>query len=162
VPTPTTEPTASESQDFEVGALSVWSFRADFANLPDYNPDVSDVERITDGAGMGGPCGPGARYRFQLADPRHPGKTHPVELWTVDVEEPTLVVAGMQGGNEAYEEFVVEPLGKERCRATLSLWVSLPDGLPPEVLERATSASRQQIRKELDLMKEVLEARKDY
>jgi hypothetical protein len=36
----------------------------------------------------------------------------------------------------------------------------LPDGLPPEVLERATSASRQQIRKEMDLMKEVLEARK--
>ena len=138
-----------------MGAPAVWSFRADFANLPDYNPDVTDVQRITDAVG-----GPGARYRFQLADPRHPGTTHPVELWTIDVVEPTLVVAGMQGGNEAYEEFVVEPIGDERCRATLSLWVTLPDGLPPEVVERATSASRQQLRKELDLMKEVLEARR--
>jgi hypothetical protein len=136
----------------------VWSFRADFANLPDYNPDVSGVVRIIDGVGH--PSGAGARYRFQLADPRHPGKTHPVELWTVEVEDPTLVVAGMQGGNEAYEEFVVVAMGDESCRATLSLWVSLPDGLSAEVLERATSASRSQIRKEMDLMKEVLEARK--
>jgi len=143
-----------------VGAHAVWSFRADFANLPDYNPDVSDVERITDGAGVGGPCGPGARYRFELADPRHPGKTHPVELWTIDLAEPTLVVAAMQGGNEAYEEFVVEPIDDDNCRATLSLWVSLPEGLPPELLDRATSASRQSIRMEMDLMKEVLEARR--
>jgi Polyketide cyclase / dehydrase and lipid transport len=158
VPTPATDPTASESQTFEVGAEVVWAFRADFANLPDYNPDVTEVERIVDGTGVGEGCGAGARYRFQLADARRPGVTHPVELWTVDVVKPTLVVAGMQGGNEAYEEFVVEPITEQSCRAELSLWVSLPDGLSPEVMERATTASRQQLRKELDLMKEVLEA----
>ncbi|HEY2214959.1 MAG TPA: SRPBCC family protein, partial [Acidimicrobiales bacterium] len=149
MPTPTTDPTASESQIFEVGAEMVWDFRADFANLPDYNPDVTDIERIVDGAGVGDECGAGARYRFQLADPRRPGVTHPVELWTVEVVKPTLVVAGMQGGNEAYEEFVVEPIGEQGCRATLSLWVSLPDDLPSEVIEKATTASRQQLRKEL-------------
>ncbi len=157
MPTPDTDPTASESQTFEVGAEAVWAFRADFANLPDYNPDVTDVERIEDGVGEA--WGAGARYRFQLADARRPDITHPVELWTVDVVKPTLVIAGMKGGNEAYEEFVVEPIAEQSCRATLSLWVSLPDGLPPEVIERATTASRQQLRKELDLMKEVLEAR---
>jgi hypothetical protein len=153
VPTPTTEPTASENQIFEVGAELVWEFRADFSHLPDYNPDVTDVDRIVDGDEGGA----GARYRFQLADARRPGVTHPVELWTVEVAKPTLVVAGMQGGNEAYEEFVIEPITRQSCRATLSLWVSLPNGLSPEVIEQATMASRQQLRKELDLMKEVLE-----
>jgi hypothetical protein len=161
VPAPTEEPTASESEVFDVPAKVVWAFRADFANLPDYNPDVTDVERIVDGSGVGGSSGPGARYRFQLADARHPGTSHPVELWTIDAVEPTSVVAGMQGGNEAYEEFVVEPTGDNSCTATLTLWVSLPEGLPDDVVSRARSASRQQIRKELDLMKEVLKKRRN-
>ena len=61
----------------------VWSYRLDFANLPEYNPDVSGLERVADGADgrSGGVCGVGARYSFGLADPRRPGRTQPVELW---------------------------------------------------------------------------------
>jgi Polyketide cyclase / dehydrase and lipid transport len=159
--TPAAAPTAFASAVFSVPAETVWAYRLDFANLPGYNPDVSDVERVVDGDrnGVGGVHGPGARYAFRLADAQRPGVHHPVELWTVEAASPTLVAAGMNGGNEAYEEFVVRPLGGGGCEATLTLWVTLPDGLPDEVVVAAASSSSDQISKELRLMKEVLEGR---
>ncbi len=85
-------PTAVAKAEFDVPAQVVWAYRLDFANLPAYNPDVSDVTRVHDGdasgGGGGGVRGPGARYRFTLADPRQPGAGQPVELWTVKAEEP--------------------------------------------------------------------------
>ena len=101
--------------------------------------------------------GPGARYTFGLADPRQPGVTQPIELWTVDAVSPTLVAAGMSGGSDAYEEFVVRPLDGGGCEATLTLWVTLPDGLPEDVKAAAAAGSLESISKELRLMKEVLE-----
>jgi hypothetical protein len=157
--TPAAAPTAVASAVFSVPAETVWGYRLDFANLPGYNPDVSDVARIAEGTddGPAGVLGPGARYSFGLADPRQPGVHHPVELWTVEAVAPTLVAAGMTGGNDAYEEFVVQPLDGGGCQATLTLWVTLPDGLPDDVRAAATAASLNSISKELRLMKEVLE-----
>jgi hypothetical protein len=159
--TPTATPTAVASAVFSVPAETVWAYRLDFANLPEYNPDVQDVTRVADGTGdaAGGVHGPGARYTFGLADPRRPGVHQPIELWTVEAVAPSLVIAGMSGGSEAYEEFVVEPLEGGGCQATLTLWVTLPDGLPESVLAAAAAGSLEQIRKELRLMKQVLEAR---
>src|ERR1700722_8401851 len=110
--TPTTEPTAVASAVFTVPAETVWAYRLDFANLPAYNPDVSGVTRIADGAAgdAGGVHGPGARYTFALSDPRRPEVTRPIELWIEDAVSPTLVTAAMSGGSDAYEEFVVRPL----------------------------------------------------
>ena len=101
----------------------------------------------------------GRATRFGLADPRRPGRTQPVELWAERVEEPTLVAAGMSGGSEAYEEFVVTPLEEGGCSATLTLWVMLPDGLSDEVRAAAAAGSLESISKEMRLMKEVLEGR---
>jgi hypothetical protein len=156
--TPTAAPTAVASAAFSVPAETVWAYRLDFANLPEYNPDVQGVTRVADGTGdaAGGVHGPGARYTFGLADPRRPGVHQPIELWTVEAVAPSLVAAGMSGGSEAYEEFVVEPLGGG-CHATLTLWVTLPDGLPENVVAAAAAGSLEQIRKELRLMKQVLE-----
>ncbi len=84
---------------------------------------------------------------------------HPVELWTVDAVAPTLVAAGMAGASEAYEEFVVRPLDDGGCEATLTLWVTLPDGLPDDVVPRPRPAAWSRSAKELRLMKEVLEGR---
>jgi hypothetical protein len=157
--TPDTPPTAVAKADFAVPAEVVWAYRLDFANLPDYNPDVSGVTRVHDGAGdgEGGVLGPGARYNFGLADPRRPDTSQPVELWTVKAVEPTLVAAGMLGGSEAYEEFVVESRGDGACAATLTLWVTLPDGLSEDVVAMAAEGSQAQIDKEMRLMKENLE-----
>jgi hypothetical protein len=149
------------SATFSVPAEEVWRYRLDFANLPEYNPDVSGVERVRDGEheGVGGTLGPGARYTFELADARQPGVSHPVELWIVEAVEPALVAAGMIGGTEAYEEFVVHSLEEGGCEATLTLWVTLPEGLPDSVVATAAQGGLDQISKELRLMKEVLEGR---
>ena len=72
-------------------------------------------------------------------------------------EKPALVAAGMEGGSAAYEEFVVEPRGEGACAATLTLWVTLPDGLSDDVLAMAAEGSQAQIDKEMRLMKENLE-----
>jgi hypothetical protein len=158
--TPDAPPTAVATAVFSVPGEDVWHYRLDFSNLPEYNPDVTSVERVHDGEGDGmGDHGPGARYTFRLADARRPGVSHPVELWTVDAVRPTLVAAAMAGGNEAYEEFVVSPLVGGGCEATLTLWVTLPDGLPEDVVAAARTGSQAQIAKELRLMKEVLEGR---
>jgi hypothetical protein len=153
--TPTTAPTAVASAVFTVPAETVWAYRLDFANLPEYNPDVSGVTRIADGTGD--VHGPGARYTFGLADPRRPGERVPIELWTVEAVAPTLVAAGMSGGSDAYEEFVVETLDGGGCAATLTLWVTLPDGLSEEIVAVAAAGSLDSISKELRLMKQVLE-----
>ncbi len=158
---PDATPTAVATAAFSVPAEEVWAYRLDFTNLPEYNPDVSDVRRLSEGepGGVGGIHGPGARYAFRLADARRPGASHPVELWTVHVACPTLVAAGMSGGTDAYEEFGVRTLDGGGCEATLTLWVDLPDGLDPGARAAAAQGSLDQIAKELRLMKEVLEDR---
>jgi hypothetical protein len=153
---------------FGVPAEVVWRYRLDFSNLPEYNPDVSGIRRVQDGAadGVGGVCGPGARYAFRLAGASASDTDHAVELWVVDAAEPTMVAAGMNGGHEAYEEFAVRSLeGPEgaACEATLTLWVMLPAGLPDDAVAMAATGSKEQISKELRLMQQVLEdpSRKD-
>ena len=69
---PGTPPTAVESAIFGVAAHEVWAYRLDFANLPDYNPDVSGVERVSEGEGVGGTSGSGARYLLYLDRPEAP------------------------------------------------------------------------------------------
>jgi hypothetical protein len=75
----------------------------------------------------------------------------------VEAVAPTLVAAGMSGGSEAYEEFVVRPGEGGGCEATLTLWVTLPDGLPEDIVSAAAAASLEQITKELRLMQQVLD-----
>jgi hypothetical protein len=144
---------------FGVPAEVVWRYRLDFSNLPEYNPDVSEMRRVQEGGvdGVGGVCGPGARYAFRLADGGGSSPDHAVELWIVDAAEPTMVAAGMNGGHEAYEEFAVRALGGQACEATLTLWVTLPVGLPDDAVAMAAAASKEQISKELRLMQQVFE-----
>jgi hypothetical protein len=157
--TPTNAPTAVATAVFGVAPETVWAYRLDFANLPAYNPDVSGVTRVADGVAdaVGGVHGPGARYTFGLSDPRQPGVTHPIALWIEEAVSPTLVTAAMSGASDAYEEFVVRPLDDGGSEATLTLWVTLPDGLSDEVVAAAAAGSLASISKELRLMQENLE-----
>jgi hypothetical protein len=169
-PTPPTPPTAVAEETFAVPAADVWRYRLDFTNLPEYNPDVSGVTRVAEGDpdAAGGVLGLGARYTFNLADPRQREReqererelqSQPIELWPVTVVEPTLVAAAMSGANDAYEEFTIRPTGSGSCEATLTLWVTLPPGLPDEVIEASAAGGLAQISKELRLMRNVLEGR---
>ncbi len=158
--TPDRDPSAVATATFSVPAETVWQYRLDFSNLPQYNPDVSNVVRTQEGESIraGGTNGPGARYSFTLADPQNEAG-QPVELWIVDAVHPSLVAAGMKGGSEAYEEFVVLPQGEHACEANLLLWIILPDGLSDDVLAAASAHGLAQIQKEMRLMKEALEGR---
>jgi hypothetical protein len=93
-----------------------------------------------------------------MAGPQNPAG-QPVELWIVDAVHPSMVAAGMKGGSEAYEEFVVLPQGEHACEATLMLWILLPDGLSDDVAAAASASGLAQIEKEMRLMKEALEGR---
>jgi hypothetical protein len=77
---PDAPPTAVESATFGIAAHEVWAYRLHFAYLPDHKPDLSGVERVTEGEGAGGTSGSGARYLFTLSDPRRPNGAQPVEL----------------------------------------------------------------------------------
>jgi hypothetical protein len=158
--TPDRDPSAVASATFAVPAETVWQYRLDFSNLPEYNPDVSNLTRTQEGQSIraGGTNGPGARYSFTMADPQSPAG-QPVELWIVDAVHPTMVAAGMKGGSEAYEEFVVLPQGDHACEATLMLWILLPDGLSDDIVAAASASGLAQIEKEMLLMKEALEGR---
>lgn len=147
---------AAEHVEIAAPAAAVWAYRLDFTNLPEYNPDVTGVERVTEGSGTGGAAGAGAHYRFTLATVHGP---HPVTLSVTGAVEAKEVRAAMEGGMSAHETFAVESLGEHRCLASLSLWVELPPGLEPEMVDTLLASGREQIRKELDLMQEVLEAR---
>jgi hypothetical protein len=94
-----------------------------------------------------------------MADPNHPDGGQPVELWIVDAVHPTMIAAGMKGGSEAYEEFVVLPQGEDACEATLMLWIILPDGVSDDIVAAASASGLAQIEKEMRLMKEALEGR---
>lgn len=158
--TPDRDPSAVASATFAVPTEAVWQYRLDFSNLPEYNPDVSNLTRTQEGQSIraGGTNGPGARYSFTMADPQSPAG-QPVELWIVDAVHPTMVAAGMKGGSEAYEEFVVLPQGDHACEATLMLWILLPDGLSDDIVAAASASGLAQIEKEMLLMKEALESR---
>lgn len=162
ISTPDRDPSAVAAATFSVPAETVWQYRLDFSNLPQYNPDVSDIAQIEDGEPVGeeGAKGPGARYSFTMAGDGGGGAAgQPVELWIVDAVPHTLVAAGMKGGSEAYEEFVVLPQGAQACEATLMLWITLPDGLTDDIVAAASASGLAQIEKEMRLMKEVLEGR---
>jgi len=147
---------AEEHVEIAAPANEVWAYRLDFTNLPEYNHDVSGVERVEDGSGAGGVAGAGARYAFRLAAEHG---SHPVTLTVTAAVEGEEVAAAMKGGMSANEVFRVEPAGAGRCRATLSLWIDLPARLAADTALELLAGGRRQIRGELDAMQAVLEAR---
>ncbi len=156
--TPTAAPTAVASAVFSVPAETVWAYRLDFANLPGYNPDVSGVTRIADGAAddVGGVHGPGARYTFGLADLRRPGVTadRVVDRGGRRADARDRRHVGRQRRLRGIRGAAPADGGSE---ATLTLWVTLPDGLSDEVVAAAAAGSLASISKELRLMQQNLD-----
>ena len=148
-------PTAVEHITMAVSARKAWLYRLDFSNLSAYNPATSDIQRVENGAGVGGDLGVGARYEFVLSTPHG---SHPVTLSITDAVEGELVAASMQSGMSATETFVVQAVDEGHCAATLTLWLELPEGLDEKTVAALSSSGRLQIRDELDRMKTNLES----
>jgi hypothetical protein len=142
---------ADEAQHFDAPASTVWQYRLDFTNLPAYNPQVTEISRVTDGSGPGGDAGLGAVYHLTLETPHG---SHPVTMTVTGVAQDAAVDATMVGAMSANERFVVadEPDGKGSV-AVLQLWLELPEGVTGEAKASLLEGGRQQIRLELGGMK---------
>ncbi len=140
-----------ESVEVRAPADALWRLRADFRRLSDYNPKVRDIEVTSPGS----PDGSGATYRFTLDTSRGP---HPVVLQVTESEPGRLVAASMRGAMAAEERFEVAEDGPGHAKATLTLWIELPRGLPTDTRSRLLAEGRDEIRRELDAMARIVES----
>lgn len=146
------EPTAVEKITINAPASDIWSYRLDFLNLCDYNPGVSNLVQVE----QGDSAGVGARYRFDLDSG---GDPHPVELWVTDTIESQSVSVSMKSGLNASEIFSVKSSGDNESEVTLSLWLELPPNLDLSLVEALSKSGKDQLKIELELIKEILESR---
>ena len=160
--TPTTAPTAVASAVFTAPPETVWAYRLDFANLPDYNPDVSGVVRVADGAAdaVGGVHGPGARYTFGLTDARPAGRDAADRALDRGGRLPDPRDRRHVRRQRRLRGIRGAAARRRRCEAILTLWVTLPDGLSEEIVTAAAAGSLDSISKELRLMKQNLDGRR--
>jgi uncharacterized protein YndB with AHSA1/START domain len=141
-----------ESIEIAAPPQPVWAYRLDYTTLPDYNPQVTGLERI-DGATE---PGVGARYRF-LVD-MGAGQIESV-LTVVEAVPYSRIVNDVVGETGTAREVVtVEPVGTG-CRLEIAISAQLPDGVDAETRGAAISGSRALARLELENIKKAIEAR---
>ncbi len=138
----------------EAGAQQIWAYRLDFLHLPEYNPDVHDIERVAGDS----PGAPGATYRFDLVTG---SRSSPVELRVTEAIPARLVSIEMDGALRAEETFSVSPApgqdgGRERCLVAIALTLFVPDHFPPANDRAMVANGETQIAGELDRMGEIL------
>ncbi|MHB1712086.1 MAG: SRPBCC family protein [Acidimicrobiales bacterium] len=143
----------------------IWAYRLDFLHLPEYNPSVKRIERLSDN----GSGGSGARYRFDL---QRGDRSYPIDL-TVTRSIPSQLVAISLGGElPAEEELTIATgdasgsrggpasttTGRTGCLVTISLTLLVPDSFPPTTDHQLLDAGSRQMAGELDAMAIILEA----
>jgi len=141
----------AEKADVAASPEKVWAYRLDFANLPLYNPNVSNFAR-TDG---GTEPGPGATYAFEVTIPDM--GTLPQTITVVEAEEPSRIVFET-GPWYAREVATFEPLPGGGTRVRFDLTASVPEEMDnDEGRAFIEQSGRKQLRLELGLLKEALE-----
>ena len=144
------------AEDVTIGSPveAVYAYRLDFARLPEYNPNVSNIRR-TDG---GHELGVGAEYGFDISIEEMGGASMPQTLKVVEEDEPTRIVFEV-GPWYAREICTFEPNGEGGTHLVFAYVTYVPDELNNEEGRALIEASgRRQARLELDLIKKNLEA----
>ena len=141
---------AGDAADFGVPIDRVFAYRLDFANLPDYNPHVTNLRRVDGGTQPG----PGAEYVFDLALPG----MDPVEapLRVLEAAPPVRIVFESGPGYMAREEsvFTETPDG---THADFTMIITIPGEIDDATRSMIEQSSREQVALELDLMRKALE-----
>ncbi len=137
-------------------APTIWAYRLDFLNLPEYNDAVTGLERVDAGADPG----PGATYRFDLVTA---GRPSPIELRVTEAVPAEVVAIDMDGALPARERFTVGPAPGARpelgpCIAAIELTLLVPDHFPESADAGLVANGEEQMRGELARMGEILEA----
>ena len=143
------------AEDIEIGAPveAVYAYRLDFARLPDYNPNVSNLRRT-----RGAEPGVGAEYSFDVSIEEMGGAAMPQTLKVVEAEQPTRIVFEV-GPWYAREICTFEPSAEGGTHVVFAYATYVPDELDNEEGRALIEQSgRRQARLELDLIKKNLEA----
>jgi polyketide cyclase/dehydrase/lipid transport protein len=150
------ERSSTVEREMRAAPADIWAYRLDFRNLPGYNPNVTNLERTTEG----GKDGVGAIYRFDL---HGPAGTFPIEIEVTRTEPDRVVAIDMRGTLPAAEVFTVEPLadrgGSPRSSVAVALTLRIPDEFPPAGDDGMLSGGVRQLEDELDAMADALVAR---
>ena len=152
------ERSSTVEQEMAATPADVWAYRLDFRNLPAYNANVKNLDRVAEG----GTDGTGATYRFDLFGP---AGTFPVELEVVRTERDRIVAVEMRGALPATEVFTVDPLPDDnggrrpRSSVTIDLTLRIPDAYPEAGDDELLASGVRQLVDELDSMATTLVAR---
>jgi uncharacterized protein YndB with AHSA1/START domain len=130
----------------------VFAYRLDVAKLPEYNPDVVDLEAPRDGAPV-----VGAVYRFRVR--LGPGFAVRTTLTIREVEPPRRLVFDLASLMDAREVCVFESDG-DRTRVAFETTVQSAGGTLGRIVDSlfVAPSARRQMTRELELMKKRLEA----
>lgn len=122
-----------------------YEFRRDFTNLPSYNPDVVDLAAVD-----------ASTYRFKL---RLGPLRLPVTLRITEDDPPSRLVCAIDAFMPAVEECVFEPCGAG-TRLTFTTEIDSRCGPLRPLVDRffVQPTGLGQVRRELDLIAEVLQA----
>ena len=130
----------------------VFDFRLDIGNLPDYNPNVSNLRRVAEGAGDG----VGAEYVFDLTLPGAPEPIEsPLRITTVDRPHHFSYDTGpgwMARGDNTFEAKDGGTL------VSLTYTLSFPGEVDEATSQAMSESGRGEARTELENMKKILES----
>jgi uncharacterized protein YndB with AHSA1/START domain len=140
----------TEVADIAAPPERVFDFRLDFAHLPEYNPNVSNVRRVEGGARPG----VGTEYLFDLTLAGMGTLETPLRI--AEVERPARVVFDTGPGFIAREVCTFSPAGGG-TRAEFTVTLTIPGEIDDATRASLEAQGREQVRLELDLMKKILE-----
>jgi hypothetical protein len=146
------EITYVESTLINVAPERAFDFRLDFANLPDYNPNVSNLRRVADGANDG----VGAEYVFDL---QLAGAPDPIEspLRITSVDRPNRFTYDTGPGWMAKGDCTFEAKDGGTL-VSLRYTLVFPGEVDDATSKAMSDSGRGESRIELENMKKILES----
>jgi len=136
----------------------VFAYRLDFNNLPDYNPNVSNLRRVDTGMDPG----PGAEYLFNIVLPGFDGAlTCPIRVLEAEPPDRIVFETGMvddSGPNYFTREICSFRPENDGTRAQFEMTLTVDDNLDEATRTIFESNTQEQARLELDQIKKALES----
>jgi len=139
----------AESAELRAPIERVFAYRIEFMNLPDYNPNVSNLRRVDNGSEPG----KGAEYLFDLAVM---GNTMESPIRVTECEPNSRIVFETGPGYMAREVCLFSETDAG-TRVEFATTLTIPGEIDDATATLLEASGREQVLLELDLMKKNLE-----
>lgn len=133
----------SESIEIAATPERIYDYRLDFATLPEYNPNVTNLRATGDG-----------EYVFDLTLPGAPPMENPLRV--VEATRPSRIVFDTGPGYMAREDCTFTPSGGG-TRVTFEYTLTFPGAIDETTAALLSSSGAEQARLELENLKKLLE-----